>query len=101
VLLGKFEKNIGKHEFLRIQDEHTQIVEQGDWGVSGDLNIPTKHKFIILPATTLLFDENTIFQKGNWILSDGTKAQPIHLPAKYKNWAGFVVISAMKKSTLK
>ncbi len=100
VLFSNAEENLSKHAFLRKQDERTVIIEQGDWVVDGDLIIPPQYHLVILPGTTLRFEENALLLTGNQILAMGTEAQPIRFTAKENNWAGIVVLNAEEKSII-
>ena len=100
VLLSQAQNVIERHPFLVQQDNETLVVEQGQWDVVGDLIIPPQYQLVILPGTTLRFEENAILLLGNRILSKGTSLQPITLTAKNEHWAGMVVLNAKEKSVM-
>jgi hypothetical protein len=99
-LFATAEEMWAQHAFIQKQDEQTLIIEKGDWQVVGDLVIPPQYSLVILPGTTLRFEENAILLTGNKILAMGTETQPIRLTAQDNNWAGIVVLSAADKSII-
>ncbi|MBI9051102.1 MAG: hypothetical protein JEZ00_16895 [Anaerolineaceae bacterium] len=100
VLFANADDVFDQHPYLIKQDEQTIIIESGDWTVTGDLIIPEQYRLIIMPGTTLRFDEEAILLTSNRILAKGTEANPIHLTASQNHWAGIVVLSAEQKSIL-
>jgi hypothetical protein len=99
-LFANAESDLLRHPFVKILDEQTVVIEAGDWSVDGDLVIPEKYELVILPGTTLRFDDQAIFLLGNKIFAKGTENAPIIFTSKKANWGGMVVLSAPGQSKM-
>ena len=89
------EEALAQYPFLRDGgDEHTLVVEPGDWTVQGDLIVPDGMELVILQGTTLRFEPGAVLLSSGPVQIAGTEAAPVLLTAQEESWAGLVVLEA-------